>query len=548
MTSLREVVVAAIKSLLRGKSFIEALLAFWISPSAIKDQNVKPTKPPIKSPAEFLREAERLLLGPIDNGGLKEFAGRMKLQFREGLWSNPACMLPSYNHQLPSGYESGQFLALDVGGSTLRVALVELRSRGIQDAESIIIRMESYKIGSEVKGLRGVAFFDWMAERIHETLAKEDTKHHTLEKPLLMGLAWSFPIEQTSARGGKLQGMGKGFKAGDGLLGQDLGGIINLACRKKGLNVELSAIVNDSSATLLSQAYVNPSTRFGLILGTGVNIAAHLPVTTIGSAKYGDRPSKWTEKASHVIVNTELGMFGKDILPLTKWDELLKSSHPRPDFQPLEHLVSGMYLGEVCRLVLVDAIESTGVFGGVVSPTLLTPYSLSTETMSDIEADNSPALEKARSIYISRHPSSVEPTCEDIKFLKTLCSYISRRSASIVAASLIALWELKKEAEAEFLAGLSADDSTMFISDTEAEMKLTGTMVAFNGSVIEHYPGYQDNLKGYVDNLLASTSPSSSGSSAPVASMDFVPAKESSLLGAAVALASLDENMTLLPN
>lgn len=195
MTSLRDVVVAAIKSLLRGKSFIEALLAFWISPSTIKDQNVGPSKPPKKSLEDFLREAESLLLGPIDNGGLKEFAGRMKLQFREGLWSNPACMLPSYNHQLPSGYESGRFLAVDVGGSTLRVALVELRSRGIQDAESIIVRMESYKIGSEVKNLRGVAFFDWMAERIHETLAKEDAEHHILEKPLLMGLAWSFPIE-----------------------------------------------------------------------------------------------------------------------------------------------------------------------------------------------------------------------------------------------------------------------------------------------------------------------------------------------------------------
>jgi len=180
--------------------------------------------------------------------------------------------------------------------------------------------------------------------------------------------------------------MGKGFLAEDGLLGQELGDIINLACRKRGLNVELSAIVNDSSATLLSQAFINPSTRFGLILGTGVNIAAHLPVTTIGLPKYGERPNTWTEKASHVIINTELGMFGKDILPLTKWDEQLRSSHPRPDFQPLEHLVSGMYLGEVCRLVLLDAIESAGVFGGVVPPSLSTPYSLNTETMSDIEA------------------------------------------------------------------------------------------------------------------------------------------------------------------
>lgn len=180
--------------------------------------------------------------------------------------------------------------------------------------------------------------------------------------------------------------MGKGFLAADGLVGQDLGEIIKLACRRKGLHIELSAIVNDSSATLLSEAYTNPSTRFGLILGTGVNIAIHLPVTTIDQPKYGDRPSSWHEKASHVIVNTEVGMFGKDILPLTKWDRVLKAAHPRPDFQPLEQLVSGYYLGEICRLALLDAIATAGVFGGTVPPSLQTPYSLDTETLSLIEA------------------------------------------------------------------------------------------------------------------------------------------------------------------
>lgn len=157
--------------------------------------------------------------------------------------------------------------------------------------------------------------------------------------------------------------------------------------------------------------------------------------------------------------------------------------------------------------------------------------------------DNGATLEKARSIFVSRHPSTVEPTVEDMMFLKTLSSYISRRSASLIAASLVALWELKTEAEAEFLAGLSAESSATFISETEAEIKLTSTTVAFNGSVIEHYPGYQANLKGYIDRLLAASSPSCSA-----ASIDFVQAKESSLLGAAVALASLDEKTILLPN
>jgi len=154
-------------------------------------------------------------------------------------------------------------------------------------------------------------------------------------------------------------------------------------------------------------------------------------------------------------------------------------------------------------------------------------------------SDTSDSFQKGRSLFLSRHPSPVEPTSADIQFLRTLSSYISRRSASIVAASVVALWELKTEAEAEFLGGLSTDSS--FILETEAEMKLTRTMVAFNGSVIEHYPGYQETLKGYIDALIASSELST-------ASIDFVPAKESSLLGAAVALACLEEKTTILLN
>ena len=183
-----------------------------------------------------------------------------------------------------------------------------------------------------------------------------------------------------------MQGMGKGFSAANGLMGQDLGEIIKFACRKQHLHVELAAIVNDSTAALLSEAYINATVRFGLILGTGVNIAVHLPVPTVGRDKFGTRPADWFDKASHVIVNTELGMFGHGLLPLTRWDVLLKKGHPKPEFQPLEHLVSGYYLGEMCRLALLEAVESTGMLGGVMPPSLLSPYSLDAETLSIIEA------------------------------------------------------------------------------------------------------------------------------------------------------------------
>lgn len=178
--------------------------------------------------------------------------------------------------------------------------------------------------------------------------------------------------------------MGKNFLAAHGLLGQDLGDLIQDACSRRGLNVQLNAIVNDSSATLISKAYFDSTTRFGLILGTGVNAAVHLPVHIFSPSKFGVRPSTWHDSAKHVIVNTELSTFGTGILPFTKYDKLLLSTHLLPDFQPLEYFVAGGYLGEIARLVLVDGIQNAGLFGGIVPPSLEETYTLDTETISRI--------------------------------------------------------------------------------------------------------------------------------------------------------------------
>ena len=205
MTSLREGFVTTLKSLFRGKSFLKALVALWTAspPAPPAPEHAGPT--PVKvsadadAVADFLAEAERLFLGYISAGGLRELSRNLKRQFRERLLSDPACMLPSYNSQLPTGRESGQYLALDVGGSTLRVALVELKGRGGESrCQSRIVRMDSFKIDHDVRNLRGFDFFHWMAERIHRTVASESENGHSPERPLLVGLAWSFPIEYES--------------------------------------------------------------------------------------------------------------------------------------------------------------------------------------------------------------------------------------------------------------------------------------------------------------------------------------------------------------
>ena len=413
-SSIRKTILAAIvKSLLRGKSLIQALLAYWVSP-LIVDEGKKgriAAHSATKNIQEFLKELEAAFVGPVSGDGLKRLAAGLKRQYLERLESDLECMLPSFSHQLPTGNESGQYLALDVGGSTLRVALVQLSGRDENGKqESRILSNQRFHIDSAIKALEGTAFFDWMALRVCETVPKELERESSPEAPLSMALAWSFPIElvfpplclhgveteadcihrQTSLGAGKLQAMGKGFMANKGLVGQDLGDIVKAACKKQGLDVEVEAILNDSSACLLSQAYSHTSTRFGLILGTGFNIGAYLPVSIIGRRKFGSRPVGWFDRASHVIVNTEMGMFGHNILPITRWDRQLLDAHRRPDFQPLEHMVSGMYLGEVARYALIEAIETTGIFGGAVPSSLTGTYSLGTDTLSIIERSACP--------------------------------------------------------------------------------------------------------------------------------------------------------------
>ncbi|KAK4195412.1 putative hexokinase [Triangularia verruculosa] len=527
MASLRDLIKAAIKSLLKGPSFFHAFLAFWTSlstpsPSNPREAAQPPRKNDPESIAKFLAEVESLLLEPTKPDRLRGLSRGLKHEFREALLSNPACMLPSYHTELPTGNETGQYLAVDVGGSTLRVALVTLKGRNPSTGcpESHIVSMDTFDIDNAIRNLKGIAFFDWMADKINQTVTAQDPKiGRSPENPLSLALSWSFPIEQPTPSTFLLLPMGKSFHAADGLIGQNLSSILTQSSLPYSLHLSLSVVVNDSTSTLLSAAYSHPTTTtLALILGTGVNISAHLPLATISTEKHPPSitATNSSSSATHVIVNTELGMFHPLPSPsgLTRWDLALRHNHPRPDFQPLEHLVSGLYLGEICRWVLLEAIKKVGLFGGVIPPSLKTHYSLDTKALSLLQADSSPTLTPSLSLFHTLHPSPIPATPTDLQFLRSVASFVTQRSASIVAASLHALHEIDVE------------DSPYHQSPPPEIIKT----IAYAGSVVEHYPNYLSNLQSYLDQLSLNTP----------THFKLVPAKESSVLGAAVALACLD--------
>jgi hexokinase len=151
------------------------------------------------------------------------------------------------------------------------------------------------------------------------------------------------------------------------------------------LNVQLDAIINDGQATLMTRAYQDDAICFGLILGTGTNMAVNLPTKAFGQSKFGNRPQSWHNEAVNAVVNTEFSMFGTNVLPKTRWDDYLNKHHTHPDFQPLEYMIGGRYMGEIVRLVLVEAIQTTGLFGGQFPEGFLEPYTVETSTTAAFE-------------------------------------------------------------------------------------------------------------------------------------------------------------------
>ena len=147
----------------------------------------------------LLEEVKILFEQQLDTDFLLSLSKGLQVEFKQHLISSPQCMLPSFNYHLPTGQEQGLYLALEVGGSNLWMALVELRGQDHGTASMRIRHPLSWPIDNSVKQLQGHAFFDWLAERIEEMLTLEAANMIGNTEPLRMGVAWSFPIESVPA-------------------------------------------------------------------------------------------------------------------------------------------------------------------------------------------------------------------------------------------------------------------------------------------------------------------------------------------------------------
>ncbi|KAM9067521.1 hexokinase-3 [Sarcophilus harrisii] len=361
---------------------------------------------------------------------LKAVQAQMRESMVRGLRgeSSSIRMLPTYVCAMPDGTERGDFLALDLGGTNFRVLWVKVGSRS---EEGIKIINRVFSLPESVTQGTGQQLFDHIVDCIVDFQKENNLSGQTLP----LSFTFSFPCKQLGLDQGILLNWTKGFKASD-CEGQDVVSLLRAAIRRRqGVELNVVAIVNDTVGTMMSCGYEDPHCEVGLIVGTGTN-ACYMEELGNVCAVPGDR--------GRMCINMEWGAFGDDGLALqefyTPFDLSVDQASINPGKQRYEKLISGMYLGEIVRQVLLHLTHLRVLFGGQEFPSLQTKDIIKTKFLSEIESD----LERWQ-VRAILEKLDLQADCEDALLVREVCQAVSRRAAQLCGAGVAAVVEKIRE-------------------------------------------------------------------------------------------------------
>ncbi len=390
-------------------------------------------------------------------------------------------MLPGYVGR-PLGTEKGTYLSLDFGGTNVRVAEVELGGMG----QARIVKIHKVSLKSVSDG------YDYTSAEVQLTelfdfIAKQVAKVAD-GKERLLGHSFSYAGRQTAIGRAEFVGWTKEIKV-SGLAGQDINAVLSAALERQQLgSVRPVAVLNDTTATLLTAAYSSPLADMGSVCGTGYNIC------------YYEQNPRHGTPGQVMAYNAEAGGF--DRLPFSLFDEELNSASEYPGRQRLEKMVSGRYLGELTRRILWAGRGQCGMRFVEGYELFQQPDGLSSLDVSVFVGDESRELASI-SDWLSRRCSDSRVELAERHFIKAVAELVVSRSSTLAAASY-----------AGFL---------HWIDPGRRQRHLIG----INGSLYEKMPGFADKIH----QVLAEQGKWSADQ------LTFLPVDEAPILGAAIAAA-----------
>ena len=363
-------------------------------------------------------------------------------------------MIPAWVLDYPTGEETGEYLAIDLGGTNLRVVNVTLK--GNNQFET---KQSKYSLPEGIRTAEADELFKFMAECLKTFV--DDNFPSNLSEPIPLGFTFSYPASQDIIDEGILQRWTKGYDI-HGVEGYDVVPMLTKALKELNVPIEVVALINDTTGTLVASTYTDKETRMGLIFGTGVNGAYY--------ERCGDIPKlegKFVDDISDntpMAINCEYGSFDNEhaVLPRTKYDIRIDDESPRPGQQSFEKMISGYYMGEVLRMLILDLAEKKLIFGDNGYKQLQEPYVMDSSFPSLFDLDTSDELNDSKK---KLQLLGVESTHEDRQALRELASFVGERAARLSVCGIAAICKKRNYKTAH---------------------------CAADGSVYEKYPGFKE--------------------------------------------------------
>ncbi|KAE9606526.1 hypothetical protein Lal_00014046 [Lupinus albus] len=416
---------------------------------------------------------------------LKQVVDAMAVEMHAGLASEGGSklkMLLTFVDNLPNGTERGTYYALHLGGTNFRVLRVHLGGQRSSISEhEVEHEVERQPIPQHLMTSTSEDLFDFIASSLKEFIAKEGDGSKADRREL--GFTFSFPVKQMSVSSGILIKWTKGFSIVN-MVGRDVAACLQDALTRKGLDVRVSALVNDAVGTLALGHYHDADTVAAIIIGTGTNACYLERIDSIIKSQ------GLVTASGRMVVNMEWGNFWSSHLPRTVYDIDLDFESPNPNDQGFEKMISGMYLGDIVRRVILRMSLESDLFGPI-SPNLLVPFILRTPLMAAMHEDDSPDLREVARVLNDIFEIPDAPL-KARKMVVKVCDVVTRRAGRLAAAGIVGiLKKIGRDGSGGITGGRSRND-----------MKMKRTVVAIEGGLYSSYTLFKEYLHEALEQIL----------------------------------------------
>lgn len=484
---------------------------------------------------------------------------------------------PLLKQNMSTGHQTGKCLAVDIGGTNLRVGIIEFldtnqakdhdgmneSAKDVPDRSQLHKSFEkSWYIDEDLKKEHPQKIFNWIGSCIVDVISNEKSFPEGYDEEFLpVGITFSFPMIQESLQEAKIMALSKGFTLATDM---DLGHLLiqgyethrvklDDQLETKLPDLKIAAIVNDAVATFITVNYNAQSScgrpvPMSFICATGTNATVTMPLSSFGSFKLPRHMdlAELSSNPTEFIINTEWEMKGASG-PLqsyiTKWDLLLDKDLPIPGQQPYDYMTAGRYLGELARLMAVDFFTSQWHIPEVDLPLRLRQRnSLTTAfigTLGDIitsggRNEKDPIVVLCETELPSTSSSKWKWDYESANVLREISIRVRKRATMLTGSAIIAMLlciralKSDKLLDPELLSSHStALSDQVQSSDAEALAEEGPLLVGYTGGCITHFPKYLDEVQSWVDRLTDDIHSSSQ-------TIEFIPVVDGGILGAGI--------------